>query len=219
MLSILDLESLGFLRSHAQLLIHGNNFVLLVKNKTKEEFGSRLDKIAIVYEVSRAQVAKAVFTHPPFAGLDHSRVFEGIRKVYGENISRAQVAKAVFTHPPFAGYDHSRVLRQATRVGKTFGFNRENIFQLLLEHPTMAGYSQNRNLAAVDAFRNAARRTGVNLSAREATQMYSKMFMNSPYPEKGSKKRETFFARHGEPKTSHLGQLVEKRLNKIRRPR
>ncbi|MBI2598258.1 MAG: hypothetical protein HYW50_03620 [Candidatus Diapherotrites archaeon] len=139
-----------------------------------------------------------------------------ITQIYG--VSREQAAKAIFSFPPFAGLDHNRVLRQALRIGKSFGFNKEKISELLLAHPPMAGYSQRRNLAAIDAFRNAAKRTGVRLTAQQATQMYSKMFMKSPYPEKGSKKRETFFARHGEPKISRFGQLVEKKLRKIRKP-
>ncbi len=184
MLSIQDLESLGFLRSHAQLLLHGNYFVLMVKNQSKIQFGVRMNKIAQAYGISREQIAKAIFSFPPFAGLNHNRV-----------------------------------LRQAVRIGRTFGFDKAKISEMFLAHPPMAGYSQRRNLAAVDAFRNAAKRTGVNLTSQQATQMYSKMFAKSPYPEKGSKKRETYFARQRNPKLSRLGQLVEKRLKTVRRPR
>ncbi len=217
MLSIVDLESMGFLRYHAQLLLHDNHFILMVKNQSKAQFGERMNRIAQTYAISREQITKAVFSFPQFAGLDHSRVVADLTRVYG--VSREQITKAVFTHPPFAGLDHSRVLRQAERIGKSFGFNREKISEMLLAHPPMAGYSQRRNLAAVDAFRNAAKRTGVSLTAQQAMQMYSKMFMTSPYPEKGSKKRETYFTRQKKPKLSRLGQLVEKRLKNIRRPR
>ena len=82
MLSVSDLESLGFSRSHAQLLVRNNKFVLIVKNQSKDQFGVRLNNIAKIYGVSRKQAAKVIFSFPPFAGLDHNRVVRDIVRAY-----------------------------------------------------------------------------------------------------------------------------------------
>ena len=213
MLAESELIEIGFSKEQAKSLLKDSDFVLVAKNKTKKDFEQRLKDAEKTYNVSREQVVRAVFSFPPFAGLDHARVLRQLVDVYG--VSREQVVRAVFSHPRFAGYDHARVLRQASRLGKLIGLSKKEIIKEIFENPFLVSPSQKRNLASIDAIRNALKRSGKNVSNEQLFEWYKKHFWTTPYPVKGSKERETVLARQGKlSEPSKVGKLFERKIKK-----
>lgn len=185
MFSVQDLVGIGFSREQAVLLLKDHYFILNWKNKSFEDFRKKMIEIQKVYSVSREKAAKAVFTHPPFAG-----------------------------------YDHSRVLREVMRLGRVVGLKKKNIVNTILQRPVLAGYSQKRNLAVIDAIRNAANQAGIKVSAKQGLELYKKTFGKSPYPVTGSKKRETWWQRKQPATTtpSKFGQAIRRTLQRKPKP-
>ena len=215
MLSVADLVSLGFSSEQAVGLRKDHFFILKFKSKSKQEFDGVLKKIMRVYGVSRERAVKAVFSHPQFAGLDHSERVQIIQRVYG--VSRKKAVRAVFSFPRFADYDHSRVLRETVRLGRIVGLSRQEVIDMIFEKPVLASYSQRRNLAAIDAFRNALSRAGKTVPRETLFEWYKKSFGQSPYPVKKSKKRESWWLRR-KPDTpqSKMGKKIERRVRKLK---
>ena len=209
--------NLGFSSHQAEALLKNPEFIIRVKRKSDKEFAKVFKKIQSAYGVTKAQAVKTVISFPKFVAYNHSRVVANIQKTY--EATKTQAVKAVLSYPQFASLNHSRVVRQAMRMGRIIGLNRQEIAMAILNKPVLAGYSEKRNLAAIDAFRNAVRRTGSTKTNRELFELYQKEFVKSPYPVKDSKKRETWWQRRERSTKSKMGQKIEKRLRKTKRPR
>jgi hypothetical protein len=104
-------------------------------------------------------------------------------------------------------------------MGRIAGLKKQQIINTILEKTSLAGYSQRRNLASIDAFRNAVARTGSKMTNQQLFELYQKFFRDSPYPVKGSKRRETWWKRRKpETPTSKMGKKIERQLRKHRHP-
>ncbi len=120
MLTIPDLEEFGFLRSHAQLLIQDNEFVLRIKNLNKEQFSEQMNRIANVYGATKEQVAKAIFAFPSFAGYDHARVMAQATRV-GKTVGLSQTEITPPVTPPLL--PPTRVTELETKILNTLSTN------------------------------------------------------------------------------------------------
>lgn len=174
-----------------------------------------INNIKKTYGITEELAKKVIFSYPSFVGLNHSRAINDIKKTYG--ITTAQAKKAIITFTRFAGYNHARVLRQTVRMGRIIGLKKQEAIEAILNNPVLAGYSQRRNLASIDAFRNAVKTTGSTKTSKELFEIYQKSFAISPYPVKGSKKRETQWQRKGNRTQSKMGRVIEKRLKDTKR--
>ena len=114
--------------------------------KSSEEILERINLIAAVYDIDTDSVRDAITKFPPFACLDHQRVVDGIRDVYGW--SKEEVGRAVFKFTPFAGLDHERVV---DGVRDVYGWSKEEVGRVVFKHPQFAGYDHER---VVDGIRD-----------------------------------------------------------------
>ena len=189
--SVEELMSLGILRANAERIL--NNEYFHKKGFSIEKFNKWIQNTARIYSCKEKEILNAITRFPAFAGYNHERVIKKATEVYG---NREAVKQAILKFPSFVGLNHERVLKQATTVGKLIGISRKTMMDAILKNPVLAGYSMKRNLAAVDASRNAIERIGIqNLSPEEAFAIYLKQCSRSPYPVKGRKSRETVLER------------------------
>ena len=218
MVSVVDLIKFGLTKEQAEKLLKDKNFSK--KNETEANFESWLKKVAELYSTNEKKVLEIVLSFPQFAGYDHSRVLRDLQNVYGEaNLGRLKMA--VLSFPPFAGLDHSRVLNQALKVGKLINLSREEIIEVILDKPVLASYSLKRNVAVIQAYRNALRRLKTEdidisgFSNKKLFEIYLKSFADSPYPVKGKRESEKkVLRRTGKTKISKAGKNIENRLRK-----
>ncbi len=129
----------GFSPEASSKLLDSEHFTARNRNKSAIGIAEHLFRIAEIYNVNSDTIRKAVLTHPPFAGYDHTRVINGIKDTY--KYTDEQAAKAVLTHPPFAGYDHIRVING---IKEAYGCTDEQAAKAVLCFPPFAGYDHTR---------------------------------------------------------------------------
>jgi hypothetical protein len=134
------------------------------KRKSCEKLADLWSEISDIYGCTPEDVNGAILSHPPFAGLSHSRVLSDAVAVYGAN-NESRIKSAILSFPQFAGLSHSRVLSDAVAV---YGSDNESrIKSVILSFPQFAGLSHSRVLSdavAVYGANNKARIKSVILS-------------------------------------------------------
>ena len=80
MLSVSELVDLGFLRSHAQLLLRDNAFVLLVKNQTKTQEYRVSKAVDLIRFISSVRPFKSLKTIPYFSPFDFPNTLKMIKE-------------------------------------------------------------------------------------------------------------------------------------------
>jgi hypothetical protein len=147
--------------------------------------------------------------------IGEQRLKQRIKEISGiYGVPEAKIREIISSFPAFAGLNHSRVMGQALSLGKLIGLKKADIIAAIFERPVLVGYSKKRNLAAIDAFRNALRDSGVQRSNKELFELYKQYYSSSPYPVEGSKKRETFWRRQKKESISAMGNKVRRRLSR-----
>ena len=138
----------GFSEDEAERLANNGWFMQHYSNKSAGEIKERIKTIADIHCTTEATIRKAVLLHPPFAGLDHQRVLQGIKDAY--NCTEEQASKTILSHSPFAGYDHQRVLRE---IKDAYKCTEEQASKAILSFPQFAGYDHQRVLQGIkDAY-------------------------------------------------------------------
>ncbi len=137
----------GFTEEQAKTLSKNKSFIRNFQYKDSEFIQNHIHQISKKYKINQEQTRSIIVKFHPFVSLDHTRVFNDLRRVF--KISNLSIRSLILRHPPFAGYNYDRILNS---IQNAFGCTKKQAILSIFRHPQFAGLNHERVMRNLSKF-------------------------------------------------------------------